>query len=84
MAASGGNARLVDLLLRHGSQVNAQNIFGKTALHYAALKGHVQIVGLLLDSNADLSILFEGKSALQHASENDQHQVLELLKSKGS
>ncbi|HIA48825.1 MAG TPA: hypothetical protein EYN96_12870 [Candidatus Hydrogenedentes bacterium] len=84
MAASGGNVRLVDLLLRHGSQVNAQNIFGKTALHYAALKGHVQIVGLLLDNNADLSILFEGKSALQHASENDQHQVVELLKSKGS
>ncbi|MFP6598584.1 MAG: ankyrin repeat domain-containing protein, partial [Candidatus Hydrogenedentota bacterium] len=84
MASSGGNARLVDLLLRHGSQVNAQNIFGKTALHYAALKGHVQIVGLLLDNNADLSILFKGKSALQHASENDQHQVVELLKSKGS
>jgi len=84
MAASGGNARLVDLLLRSGSQVNPQNIYGKTALHYASLKGHVQIVALLLEKNADLSILFEGKTALEHASENNQHEVVELLKTKGS
>ena len=84
MAASGGNPRLVDLLIRRGSKVNAKNIYGKTALHYAASKGHLEITKMLLDNDADLDALFEGKTALKHAMENNQSEVVELLKSKGA
>jgi 26S proteasome non-ATPase regulatory subunit 10 len=84
MATSGGNARLVDLLIRRGGRINARNIYGKTALHYAASKGHLQITGMLLDNNADTKVVYEGKDALGHAIENNHHQVAELLRTKGT
>lgn len=36
-----------ELLLRYGSDVNAHDIFGRTALHYAALEGQVAMVKLV-------------------------------------
>ena len=40
----------------------------------------MKIVKLLLKNGANSELLFEGKSALEHAIANDQHEVAELLK----
>lgn len=52
-AATTGNLELVDLLLRSGANVNAENKSGYRALFRAVNKGHVSIVKLLLVSGAD-------------------------------
>ena len=48
-ASFAGHFDVVKLLLEKRSNVNAKNGRGETALMKAALKGHEQIVQLLLD-----------------------------------
>lgn len=79
MAASGGNTRMVQLLIERGATVNAQNTFGKTSLHYAASKGHKEIVEKLLEHHADTEMLFEGKTSAELATENGHAEIAELL-----
>lgn len=79
MAAGSGNTSLVDLLVGRGCNVNAQNIHGKMPLHYAAIKGFLPIAEILLDNDADTHILFEGKSALEHAIENNHPELARIL-----
>jgi len=43
-------------LLEHGLEVNAQDFDGRTALFYAAERRRLDLVRLLLDHNADVSI----------------------------
>jgi ankyrin repeat protein len=50
-----GNCEIVKLLLSKGAHVNALNV-GGTALHVAASDGRDDIVKILLDHNADVSI----------------------------
>jgi acyl-CoA-binding protein/regulator of sirC expression with transglutaminase-like and TPR domain len=47
-AADRNDAELCTALLKRGADVNAQDIDGQTALHYAALCGHIEIVRILL------------------------------------
>jgi hypothetical protein len=79
MAASGGNANMVQLLIDKGATVNGQNTFGKTSLHYAASKGHREIVNTLLRHHADTEMEFEGKTALELAKENGHQEIIEIL-----
>lgn len=56
--ASGGYARvprieILKLLLEKGGNINAQDMEGNTALHYASKGGFPQIVKLLLEHGAD-------------------------------
>ncbi|MBJ6985069.1 ankyrin repeat domain-containing protein [Luteimonas sp. MC1750] len=56
LAAAGGDdddAAGVALLLRHKARVDARDARGRSALHEAALAGHVEIIGALLDARAD-------------------------------
>jgi ankyrin repeat protein len=46
-AADYGHAEVVELLLKSGADVNAQNENGVTAMRLATLKGHTQIILLL-------------------------------------
>lgn len=48
-----GSARIVQLLLDAGMDVNAKDSRGDTALHYAVGRDHLAIVRALLDCNAN-------------------------------
>lgn len=80
MAASGGNPKMVELLLSKGASVNAANRDGKTALHYAAGKGHLGIVKTLLSHHADPTILYNGRSALDLARKASHHEVADTIR----
>ena len=70
-AAYQGQAECVDYLLANGANIDAQDIFGCTALHYACFHEcvrearYIDIVKSLLSYNADLSLRdSQGKTAL--------------------
>ena len=44
---------VVKQLLKHGFPIDYRDIIGWTALHYAASRGHIHIVGLLLKNGAN-------------------------------
>jgi hypothetical protein len=54
LAASCGNEAVVYFLLSSGADINAMDKNGYTALFYAVLQGHQNIVKMLIDSNADM------------------------------
>ena len=75
---------LVQLLLQHGANVNAQNHGGGTAIMIAAKKGKQQIVQILLDNGAAIQIVARrGWSALTLAAKNGHTGVVQLLLDRG-
>jgi outer membrane protein assembly factor BamB len=55
-AARKGDAAAVKALLEKGVDVNSKNTYGATALSYAADKGHLEIVKLLLAHKATVNV----------------------------
>jgi len=55
-AADRGNADMVQILLKYGADVNAQDDEGQTALHYACSIGYESVIQILLKSSADKAI----------------------------
>src|SRR6266851_7571982 len=55
-AARKGDARTVRAMLAQGVDVNAKTEYGATALSFAADKGHLDVVKVLLRYNADPNI----------------------------
>ncbi len=55
-AARKGDARAVEALLTQGVDVNAKTDYGATALHFAADKGHVAVVKVLLRHKANVNV----------------------------
>ena len=45
----------MQILIKHGADVNAQNETNLTPLHRASLLGNIQIVQLLIDHGADVT-----------------------------
>jgi uncharacterized protein len=84
-AAWRGSRKMVQALLGRGLDVNFQckdaSSSGQTALIGAAKGGHLGIVKLLVAHGADLALTDRpGLTALDHADENGQDDVLEFLK----
>ncbi|KAK8229419.1 ankyrin repeat-containing domain protein [Phyllosticta capitalensis] len=72
-----GNPRIVQLLLNHGADPNACDEFSSSALHTAALEGHMEIFQMLLDHGASTQV---AKSLLYYvASSGCLEIVLKLL-----
>ena len=86
-AVKNGHAKIAELLLKYGADVNCRSLTdSSTPLHLAASSGHVECVRVLLANGADMTKingvgrtpLYEAKASL-----NEQHAVVKLLKCAG-
>ncbi|CAG2243155.1 unnamed protein product [Mytilus edulis] len=57
------NISIVQLLLKHKPDINAQTDDGGDALYFSALNGFIDITQLLLENNADCNICMHSKTA---------------------
>lgn len=85
-AAARGNLEYVKSLLNADAKIaNSKNGRGTAPLHEAALKGHKQIVELLIAKGADVNIKnIDGITPIFLAAVNDNKDVIELLIAKGA
>jgi len=74
-----GNANILEILLREGSNINLQDSEGQTALHYAASCAHLDCVKLLLDKGAKCDIQdYEGCTPIDVACDDTVRALLKL------
>ncbi|NGX40447.1 MAG: hypothetical protein KR126chlam4_00269, partial [Candidatus Anoxychlamydiales bacterium] len=60
--------------------VNNKNEYGKTALMWAAAKGHKEIAHLLIDAEADVNLRGnDGNTALMYAAHEGHKEIVDLL-----
>ncbi len=82
-AALCGHAPVVRLLLKHKDIqkiIDSQNILDKTtALMAGCYNGHDEVVTLLLEAHADITINAEGATALHYASARGHTSIVQLL-----
>ena len=82
-AAMGGDASMMEKLLRKGVDIQTRDEEKCTALHLAAKHEREAAVRLLLFKGADVHAMNEdGKTALQHASGRDNELIIRLLLEK--
>jgi uncharacterized protein len=84
LAASNNFYDIVELLIQQGSEVNRVELsHGWTALLWAAKRGHLETVKVLLQHQADTTVIDDsGKTALDYARDNGFDQVALLLKNE--
>lgn len=84
IAANGRHDDIVEDLIKYGVDVNAREPkAGNTAPHFAAANGDRQIVGLLLQGDADPSLRnMVGKTALHCAMDSGDIETIRLLAPK--
>jgi ankyrin repeat protein len=80
LAASNGDTRLVERLIKAGADVNRRDSVYASALDRACFGGHVGVVKLLLKAGAAADQPgIGGKKPLQLASETGHSEIIELL-----
>jgi outer membrane protein assembly factor BamB len=85
-AARAGETARVSTALDKGADVNAKTRYGATALTFAADKGHIEVVKLLLARGADINVqdTFYQMRAVDMAMMNNHPAVVTLLLERGS
>ncbi|KAF2729239.1 ankyrin repeat protein, partial [Polyplosphaeria fusca] len=82
-AASNGLDEIITLLLEQEdpAEIDSKDDTGRTALHQAAMGGHLETIKLLLDKGADKTIVDSDQSTVLHeaAKGNKTEVVTELL-----
>jgi outer membrane protein assembly factor BamB len=85
-AAKKGDAKAVEALLAQGVDVNSKTAYGATALLYAAGKGHVDVVRILLKHKADANAAdsFYRTNPLSEAADGNHLAIVKLLLDAGA
>jgi outer membrane protein assembly factor BamB len=85
-AARAGDTARVGAALDKGADVNAKTRYGATALTFAADKGHIEVVKLLIARGADVNVqdTFYQMRAVDMAMMNNHADVVTLLLERGS
>jgi len=79
------NVDLSVLLLEHGADTTAMNIWGLTPLHEASMRGRLDIIELLLDHHTDINIQdSRGYTALTAASLDGELNAARILLRRGA
>ena len=84
VASKSASLEIVDLLVKHKADVNANDMDGFTPLHLAAMHGNIQVVKKLVETNADVNLKVGGKDAADLARMNEETEIEEYLKPKRS
>ncbi|KAK3278958.1 hypothetical protein CYMTET_13133, partial [Cymbomonas tetramitiformis] len=85
IAARGGHARVVRLLVHMGAEVNAISTTRATALHYAARAGHVEAIRSLLGCGANVAAPMQGGDTPLHQAVASNHlEAVALLLDEGA
>jgi len=59
---------MLELLMRHGAELNVQDVDGQTPLHVASRFSHIHVVHLLVAGGADCAAVdHQGRCAVHHA-----------------
>ncbi len=84
-AASAGQARMVELLLKHKATVDATDTRGRTPLMWAASEGHPEAAHLLIQAGADINKTTGGGwTPLHYAAQKGHFEVAQLLMKHGA
>ncbi|WP_353271420.1 ankyrin repeat domain-containing protein [Wolbachia endosymbiont (group A) of Rhorus exstirpatorius] len=78
IAAENGYEKVVRYLTKNGANVNVQDEWEKTSLHYSAQHGHAQVVEVLLEEGADVNAQNEDKGTPLHYAAYSGH--IEVVK----
>ncbi|KAL7286755.1 hypothetical protein TKK_0018900 [Trichogramma kaykai] len=79
-AAIAGHVDIVNLLINHGAEINAQSTSGNTPLMYGCAGGHVKVVEALLNAGANVEDHNEnGHTPLMEAASAGHVPVAEIL-----
>ena len=84
IASKSASLEIVDLLVKHKADINANDADGFTPLHLAAMHGNIQVVKKLVENNADVNLKVDGKDAADLARMSEKTEIEEYLKSKRS
>jgi ankyrin repeat protein len=80
VASKCNNVEMINVLLEHGSDINAVNHWKTTPLMYASWYGHYDVVVFLLEHGADYRCKnYWGETAKDRTIENNHVKCVELL-----
>ncbi|CAG2185093.1 unnamed protein product [Mytilus edulis] len=79
-ACISNHTSIVQLLMKHKPNINAQTYDGGNALYFSTWNGNVEIMQLLLENNADCNICGHSKQKITDALNNDPSQTLDEYK----
>lgn len=84
VARESGNADMARILVDHGADINAVDVFGDTPIILAAWRGFSAIVNLLLDHNAEVPVTGDTAVRLvRNAAERGLDRLMSLMVTRG-